>query len=149
MSIRRVEPLRSVFRLRIRTLMVVSVLVAVMLSLVVMQRNRGEYLYRRDSFARAERRWATSAEQFSALVVATRSIREIDAVLSQDDAARGQVGTSEASSSIAEEASYQRNVKLAQDLVKYCSAMKQKYEHAAAHPWIIVPPDPPEPPSPD
>ena len=28
-------------------------------------------------------------------------------------------------------------------LLKYHSSMRQKYQYAAAHPWLFVPPDPP------
>jgi hypothetical protein len=40
---------------------------------------------------------------------------------------------------------WRRNLAYTETMITYCSALEQKYEHAARYPWLAVDPDPPMP----
>lgn len=123
-------------RMRIRTLMLLVVIIAVAIEAHMLWRKRQEYLWYRDFYADNEEYWRKSAEEHVALAGGAQFIQAHEELIE------------EANHWKAEEALERVNAQLAQGLAEFNARMKAKYDYAASHPWIAVPPDPPEPPWP-
>lgn len=129
-------------RFRLRTLMLLVAIAALAMAVRMMSVQRQEHLWQRDRFARLEFYSRTMAH-------AELASQRLRSSMTQRLNPRQTIEFSGLpDNSTSEEARDRQRLKQARGLVEYYEAMKKKYEYAASHPWLIVPPDPPEPASP-
>jgi hypothetical protein len=131
--------LRPTFRLR--TALIGFAIIGLVLGVLAMQRRRARYREIAAFHARSEAYFTNVAKQCSDLA---KVASVVDSVATVPEGEQDEPDDSQPHLSIKtgylDYQAHQLDIR-----TSYHSALKSKYERAAAHPWWPVPPDPPEP----